>query len=282
MKSQRCWSVLVVLAIGPVVCLADGDKPQSSQASATFPALKYAFELSSGPQRAVRVTLQVETPDAAESYFSVQPHWGGEEHVEREVTEPQAFGAAGKALELSVDAASPNRWQVRHAPHEVVRFTYLIAPPGDRLEKETNQYRPILTDSLFHFIGEVGLIAPAWLSEERDVVPIELEWRGFEEAGWKVVSSLGVGAAPRSVRMTVSDFRHSLFMAGKIRVLERKSGPGTVAVGIFGGDWKFDDAEFADLVVRIVQAEREFFNDFEDPYFLVSLIPTHDQGSQSF
>jgi hypothetical protein len=39
------------------------------------------------------------------------------------------------------------------------------------------------------------------------------------------------------------------------------------------GKWNFTDEEFAGLVEKIVLATREFWNDFEQPYFLVTLLP---------
>lgn len=244
-------------------------------------ALRYVIELTDDKPPQLRIRLTVATLDQAASEFAAQPEWGGVEHVEQYVTGVEAHDAAGTRLQVEQDREKPHRWKVAHAPKAVVTVRWRMKTLDESQEFSSNQYRPILRADLLHFIGEVGLIVPGWVDEEV-AAPIELAWQGFDRAGWKVVSSFGVGADPMRLQRSLWEFRHGLFLAGRIQVLERTLGDNRLAVAIYGNQWKFDAEPFAELVGRVVGAERDFFEDHSDPFFLVSMIPTKDEGPDSF
>jgi predicted metalloprotease with PDZ domain len=73
-------------------------------------------------------------------------------------------------------------------------------------------------------------------------------------------------------------------MAGLLRVAKHKVGEHQVAVAVAGNEWSFGPDELADALVAIAQAERDFFDDHSDPWYLVTLSPVPQQhpGSHSF
>jgi predicted metalloprotease with PDZ domain len=78
----------------------------------------------------------------------------------------------------------------------------------------------------------------------------------------------------RTVRLSGEDMPHSLYMAGKIRCHVRELKGRQVGFAIAGSGWGFTDERFVDLAMSIVRAEREFFEDHSDEWFLVSIVPT--------
>ncbi|NOT31398.1 MAG: hypothetical protein HOP15_13205, partial [Planctomycetes bacterium] len=133
---------------------------------------------------------------------------------------------------------------------------------------------------LLHALGAQTLPAPTHLdfAAER---PIAFAWRGFAAAGWSTISSFGEGGGERELVLTRSldGFRHALFLAGelRLRVHDVHGRPLWVALQ---GIWSFTDDEFNALAARIVTLGREFFSDFDQPYYLISLIAVGAGGRQ--
>lgn len=255
-----------------------------SSAAAAPPGrpLHYAFELLDGPTPAVRVRLAVPGDSTGVSRFYVQPHWGGVEKCERFIVAPAATIDGNSATIKPVDG-KPNVWQVEHASGAQLEITHEVRPlDTEASTRPTNDYRPVIRDDLMHVIGETGLLLPEWLDADtpRD---IRLSWSGFDQRGWKTVSSLDATPDGLCENVTLSQFRHALYFAGKIRIHDREVKGRKVRVAIYGDDWDFKDESLVELTRRIVTVERDFFEDHNDPYFLVSLIPSgkRQQGSRS-
>ena len=88
-----------------------------------------------------------------------------------------------------------------------------------------------------------------------------------------MLSSHGEGSEPRLVTRSPAAFRSAVFLAGDWMVFEREVHGRPLEVAVFGDDWATPLTEFTDLAASIVSAEREFFSDFERPYYLISLLP---------
>jgi predicted metalloprotease with PDZ domain len=242
----------------------------------------YTFELLDGPTPGIRVHLSLPGDSTGVSRFYVQPHWGSVDKCERFIIAP-AVSIDGKPATLKPEDGKPNCWQVEHAPGAQLEITHeLRALDAEPLARVSNDYRPIVRDDLMHVIGETGLLLPEWLNPDtpRD---IRLTWIGFDPRGWKTISSIGPSDDGLCENVTLAQFRHSLFFAGKIRVHEREVKNRKVRVAVYGDDWDFTDEALVELVRRIVTVERDFFDDHNDPHFLVSLIPSakRQPGSRS-
>lgn len=246
-------------------------------------SIRYRFEWLAREKPAVGVRLFVRGADASTTRFFVQPHWGGVQNCETHIAALVAR-SAGQTLPLRVSDDRPNVWIVEHEPGAELELTYeLRAADKDPLETPGNHYRPIVRDDLFHLIGETGLIAPqAWEDDtERE---FRFEWSGFAERGWRCASSFDATPPGQPIRTTLGRFRHGLFVAGKLRLHDRDIKGRTLRIALFGDDWGFADETFVDLAEKIVTAERDFFDDHDDPYYLISLIPagTRRPGGWSF
>lgn len=266
---------LLALALGLLLPPANG----APTGGVDEPTLDYVFELSSDTPRHVRITLAVSAGDGDEAVFRVQPHWGGQKNLQDEIRNVRVVDANGAERPVLRRPDEPTHWRVASRPGERLLVSHELHPAAeDRLAASGNVYRPVVRDDLFHLIGETGLLWPGWIDESAPT-SIRLSWRGFREAGWSVVSSLGEGDAPRTVQMPLNDFRHAMYLAGKLQLETRALRDTRVTLAVYGDDWGFRAPEFADLVERIIQVEREFFNDFSDPHYLVTLLPTGPKGA---
>jgi predicted metalloprotease with PDZ domain len=234
------------------------------------PAVSYTFEYGPGTTRAIRVVLRVRSQSGEASRFAVAPSWGGVKDCERFIHDISARDSNGNFCHISSDG--PHGWKVAHRPGAVLELTYKLMPAkNDPLADQETHYEPVVRDDLLHLIGETGLIFPQWL-ENSGPLHIEVKYSGFTEHGWKIATSFD--ADNGHVICPLQKFRHALFLAGKIRVYDRNIRGGLLRVAIQGDDWQFEDREMVDLLARIIAAEREFMQDFSDPYYLVTIVPS--------
>ena len=219
-----------------------------------------------------RVEVAIETRGAAsgETTFSLEESWGGVDHFERGVRGARAETPEGS--QLSALPAGERSWRVAHAPGEEIRFCYELVSLTPTIEDTSEcYYRPIVLPGLFHLIGNAGIARPDSLPSERDL-RIEIRFVGFRERGWQTISSHGDDETTRLVRPWTAVV-HALFLAGDLRIHRVKTPGSTLCIAIDGNDWHFTDAAFVDLARRVVEAERGFFHDDSDPYYLISAIP---------
>lgn len=245
------------------------------------PDLAYRFTLIDGDEPVVAVDLAFAGSDGGETYVGVNEHWGGVERGGEDVFALTAVGEDGRALE--VERLEPWEWRVRHAPSERLSVRYeLRANEHQAGASSSVHYRPILDDHLFHMIGELGLVMPLEWDRERER-SLAFAWSGFDEAGWSVITSYAEGSAPLTVRTTLTDARHSLYVAGEVRNLRRDVHGRPLWVSV-QGEWAFSDDSFADMAAEIVALERDFFGEYDQPFYWVSMIPVGEfrEGSTSY
>ena len=234
--------------------------------------LSYTFELLPGAPPSVRVILQVRGETDGESRLAVAPDWGGVQDCARFVHELRVFDDQGRDCRVTTDDAAPHGWNVSHEPGASLTISYeLRTIDPSPLSDHHTQYEPVIDTGLFHLIGETGLVYPEWL-EDRGDLAIQLAWAGFAENGWRTASSFDDddGIAVTSM----PEFRHAVFLAGPhLRVYDRDLHGSALRVAICGDDWEFTDSAMVASVEKVIGIERTFFDDFSDPFFLVTVVP---------
>lgn len=228
----------------------------------------------SGPE-AVEVALTVDTRDRIKTVFLLEESWAAVEDARDSVTGVRARGGDGRPLEAF--RSRSHGWEVIHRRNERIQLLYHLDPPqrviGDR---PSQYYRVLLLDDLFQMIGHVGMLYPEHIDKGR-TCRFSVRWEGFREKGWKTVSSFS-SLNQFQVRTGLGRFINSIFLAGKLRLHPRFIQENLVQIAVYG-EWKFEDGDFVQLVSRIIEMERDFFDDHSQDYFLVSLLPAgRDNG----
>jgi predicted metalloprotease with PDZ domain len=237
----------------------------------TPPDLAYEVELVREPELAVRISLRVRGASDGATTFSLDEGWGGVSNAGESIHDLTITGAAGETLRLEVP--SGHEWRVRHAADEALTVSYrLLANERQSSSDPSIHYGPILNAKLFHMIGNLGLLRPAHLDGE-EPRSIRFAWKGFDAAGWRVASSFSVAPAGFRVRASLDDFRQAVFLAGALRVYSKTVHGRPISIAIAGREFDFDDGEFVALAAEIVETERAFFDDWNVPHYLISLIP---------
>ena len=77
----------------------------------------------------------------------------------------------------------------------------------------------------------------------------------------------------------MDNFEKSTFAGGDFRILKRNINNNPVYLAI-RGNWLFSDNQLGDFFKQIIETERKFWNDFDYPYFLITVLPIEGSGSQ--
>ncbi|MBK6942105.1 MAG: hypothetical protein IPH13_18145 [Planctomycetes bacterium] len=272
-------SLGVAIALGLSACSATTDR-YAPEPLRDAPDLTYALTLETSPKRLVRIEVGVAGANDGITEFALDEGFGGVTNAGSEFVQPEASDDRGSPLQ--VERPAPHRFIVRHAPgsHVTLRYTLPETAPKTPFV-ESGHYRPFLTASLLHLIGDVALVAPRHLDSGTSRV-IELTFSGFSNAGWQGATSFRTDLEPTRVRESIGAFRHSVIVAGDVDVDVGTVRGRAVAVAMQRGVFGFASDEFAGRVRRIVELQRAYFEDDDAPYFLVSAIAVGAASENSF
>lgn len=160
-------------------------------------------------------------------------------------------------------------WTFSHRPGETVWCRYDVVPGRREFDDWGDTHYPITTPEFFHGLGNAFLMVPnsgPGVPEELEVV---LRWK--LPAGYQAACSWGTG---RTIgrRIKLTDLRHSVYLAGRLKTTTRRDEGRKVSVAIvdrFG----FTLDEFADVTSTIIKQQCEFMLERDFPDFVVTAIP---------
>lgn len=174
------------------------------------------------------------------------------------------------------DGEKPEIKIVKHAPGAEIRLEYEIiqdwtgAPQAGGASQNTGGgYRPILQKDYFHILGSGAWILPDLPKDAK--LQISIVWKNLP-ANWTLANSFGANKARQNFSTDVESFASSVFVGGDFQLSERNI-KGKPVFTASRGKWNFTNDEFADLVEKIILVERDFWQDYDQSYFLVTLIP---------
>jgi len=268
---QRIGRVLVAM------CLFGAATAQAKQRVDVD--LAYRLTLVRSPAVSVQVELRCQGSDSSATWLGVSREWGGVNTGGDDLANAAAWGPGGEAL--AVTHPEPNRWRVQHAPGAAIRFTYEIpANTHQTNNSPSTNWRPLVNEHLFHMYGDLGLVWPVGVDESVRR-RVSVSWRDFDAAGWTVVSSFGAGTRPYKFSTSIAELRSSVWMAGDLELVRRDIKGRPLWVAVQRAPWTFQAAELADMAHTIVRMERAFFNDYDYPFYLITLIPVGQAGTGS-
>lgn len=175
--------------------------------------------------------------------------------------------ADGRPLAVALGA---NGWTVKHAPGVLLQVSYRLPHSGPMVIDVgvPDQLRPIVTATAFHMVGTFGLLLPTGRSDSE---PILLYVDATQVAdNQHFVSSFGLGNHLRGVRTTRAQAAKALYLGGAITLAIHDTSAGKVAIAYSGMNPTFDATDFSTDTLKILAAERDFFQDSQ-PWYLVSL-----------
>ncbi len=258
----------LLLAVAPTAVFAHADAPAALDIAYTMTVMAAA----DGTRLTVDVTFRGNASGATE--IELPSAWGGQEHL-YDCIRNLAVLSQGATL---ADGASPSVKNVTHRPGQKLALRYEIVQdvPGVPSAGRSITYRPIVQPTYVHLIGHAAFVTPA--IDASTPVHATFAWRGLPR-DWSVATSYGAGSRTQRFTGLLGDLQHSIFVAGdfRLRTLSIRSKPVVVAMR---GRWKFTDDDFNQLVAKVFTIEREFWNDFNYPYYVITLIPLEGSPGQ--
>ena len=229
-------------------------------------ALAYTVEHVAGPDAPrLRVELAFDGNASGTTSIALPSEWGGQSDLDAAVRD-LAVVTPGATL---ADTGIRHVKTVRHAPGERVRVRYELAQDRERpLDPGRGAgYRVVVQPTFLHLLGHNAWVRPAW--DDATPVRVSLAWKSLPKE-WSIANSFGTGLREQTIETQLGAFMQAVFVAGDFRLTRAdvRGKPVHVAVR---GTWRFTDAEFAALVGKIFELERGFWNDFEVPYYLITL-----------
>ncbi len=272
---------MLFFLLAPLSFLLQGAEPKA-------PDLQYRLRLEGESPAALWVDVHCQGTAAGRTQLHLATGWDSGAEAGSTMADLQASGARRRPLE--VRRLQSDEVEVEHAPLERICVAYRLTErwPAARGTEEPEQrafYLPLWQAGLFHSLGDGLFLRPRHLEDDA-AHSIEFAWEGFEERGYEPVCSFGRGSGPFGVERDLESAVHTLFLAsagrqagreggregGRARVLELDLPGGKLALWIHGEHWPFSDAEFAELARRVVLPTRNFFDDHQWPFYLISLL----------
>ncbi len=248
---------------------------------AEIPSLGVHLRLESAPDLRLAVQVTVLGEQDGETAFAVSKDWGGVPPERIDLLDASAQDSLEKELHVKRD--SNVQWTVQHDPGATITLTTWLLPAELRNSGDSaDHYRPLLEPDLFQAVGHLLVPRPMLEGAEDEKVRLDLSFSGFEEAGWSVAHSFGLGSGPVSVEETRSRISGMLFNAGEIQVGTREIRGGTIALALDSTKWKFEGEELTELAAEVVNLQREFMDDDGAPFYFISAIRVGPDNSPGF
>ncbi len=248
-------------------------------ATAQPPELSYRFELVRQPALVVRVHAEIPGAPGGETTLEVDEQWGGVRAGGADIADLAATDASGTPLVVARPA--PYRFVITHAPGAVIHVVYGFAANNYQAQTDPGEYRrPIVNAHLLRFVGHLVLLTPTCIDDSVSCT-VHLGWDGFDDAGWRVVSSWGVGTEDRTLAVSLYDLADALYVAGDLHLMTRDIHGYPLTISVAGDACSFTPEAFADVCERIVTTERGFFNDYAHDFYWISLVPTGPREQES-
>lgn len=166
---------------------------------------------------------------------------------------------------------------VKYLPGSTVRIYYHVEQVRQSDIELGNHYMATIGRQYFHFLGETFFVYPDW--DANSEFTFKLSWNKFP-AKWNLANSFGVNQKYQEVKLPLWKFRHTIFTGGNFHLIKRTIRNNPVYIA-FKGNYTFPVEQFVDMIQTILLEERTFWNDFNFPFFLVTVLPIggdNDQG----
>jgi predicted metalloprotease with PDZ domain len=233
------------------------------------PATPVAYSLSPefGPDglSALRVEIRFRSEASGRTRLAWLKSWAGDDQLWSHARDLQVEGGVATP-------DGPGAWIITAAPGATLRVSYHVvsAYDHDPTVNDSGQSKPVIRPTWFFSVGEALFAMP----EGRGKAPASFAWTGAPK-GFGFASDLEHLGAPggKAARPgTVDDVLDSVVIGGRdLNLVERRIDGAPVRVAVIGR-YAFEAAPFADQVLQVLKAERDFWPDRATP-FLVAMSP---------
>ena len=288
LKNQTLKFLIVLFPVIFFSSCSCSQKPKCSIKKTNVSEITYVFSpdfSEPGNKAKLNVDLYITLktlPTKNDTLFLALPNnFGGAKELYNNIENLTVQGAT------IYDENEPWCKKLTHFSTNVVHINYQVICSVKYLSTlvgKKDHYSPILTKEYFHLIGKNCIVYPHWDNEKisdisglQDKFNITLKWENFPES-WQLANSYGVNEKEQHLQLSIPLLRQSVYVAGdyKINKLECMGKPFFTAAR---GELPFNDNELATLVESIIKTQRNFWKDYDFPYYIITAISIGDQKS---
>lgn len=221
--------------------------------------------LFGGETLRLQVNLRFAGNTGGETELAVPTQFGGAGHLFRCIRDLRCTTPGAR---LRIDADTLFATLVHRAGEELtLSYTLVQDFPGSAVEGD-RAFRPLLQASYFHVLGNTLFVAPKW----NETYEVSVDWRGFPP-GWRLHGSVAPGETPRHFASPDLRWLESVFAGGDYRLHRAEIRGKPLWMAVRGREWGFSDDSLFSMLVRTVTLQREFWQDFDAPFYSVVLTP---------
>ncbi|MEW6055054.1 MAG: hypothetical protein AB1540_00440 [Bdellovibrionota bacterium] len=258
---------------------ANAPSSAATESAAPPAALHYTIRYPRDGSRTLEIVLSFTGNPDGQTILILPDEWAGYVKLHEAITQLRVL-TNGVELKTHIptkhqitdtaQATTRPHLSLVHEPNEKIELSYRVQrqEPADLDVK--GFYLPFIESNYIHFFGHMVFLYPAWKTgESRSVV---LNWENLPRS-WSIANSHGVRLTEQRIHLSIDHLLHAVYTAGDFRLhrFEVKGRPVYLAIR---GRWQFEDQEFVELNRRIFAAQRDFFQDHDYPFYLLTLLPT--------
>lgn len=186
----------------------------------------------------------------------------GEEHLEQEIIGLHCTSA------LIEDTETPHIKLIHHNSCENLKITYCIQTK----ERKKGFGRSYLEKDYFHFLGETFFVIPEIEIEKE--INIILNWEGFS-SDWTLANSFGIQKRKQKLFLSLNSLKNGIYLGGDWKFLSCGNENSPVFIALRKNS-VLPEKSLNNLVQIIINSQRGFWNDWDFPYYLVSICEIGD------
>lgn len=228
--------------------------------------------VADGVLTSIAIEMRFRGDADGETRLTLPDRWAGETDYWKHLRDLSVEGATARE-------DGPETRVLTHAPGAplTVRYRIVTAYDADPAVGGPggNPYRPIIRPGWFSSIGH-GLFAEP---ENGVDLPADFRW-GDLPAGWKTASDLDHSAM--GARLRVGDIQQSVMLGSPtLKLYDRKVKGVGIRLAVLGEWSAFKAEDFADLITRVLEAQRDYWKAPGETYFVALTPMTPHPGSIS-
>lgn len=235
--------------------------------------VKYQFSIdTTGAQPALQVSVTIKGTDSGKTWLQLPDVWASQKELWRAVSNLQVI-TRGVRMDTT---NNPALRVLYHQPGVTIRFRYTLQQDWAGELQYPQNYRAVVTSSYIHFTGYSLFVYPKQVLSAH--ISVSLNW-GQMPGNWQVANSLHAGTRKYNGVVELGNFINAVYVAGNYRLHRVMVRQQPVYLAIRGNRWKFTDSALMGAIEKVILAERNFWNDHTEPYYLVTMSPFAGQGS---
>jgi predicted metalloprotease with PDZ domain len=240
--------------------------------SAQQTKLDYQFSIDTTTRPAsFLVELRIKGSDSGITHIRLPDKWANQEKLYKAIT---GFTLANTSFIIEKTADSAIR-RIQHQPGELLKIKYRLQQDWDGPLTYGRNYRAVANSRFIHVTG-YGLLAVPVLADTQQI-SFTFDWSRMPKR-WTIANSFHTGTRKHNGIALLKDLQNSIFVAGDYRLHQTNVNGQPVYLAIRGQNWKFADTTMLSAIKRVISAQRQFWNDHTEPYYLVTMTPFEESG----